>query len=424
MGFSPAAIRWRGVDGRKRMRKIVSLLVLVLGGGAAVALWGVPDLHAILAHPTGASPAAPPAGAGAAAHQASTPASVPIPVEAVRATRRDVPIRLSGLGNVQAYNTVTIRPQVDGQLVQIAFTEGQAVHAGEVLARIDSRAFQAALDQALAKKAQDEAQLTNARADLQRYAGLVAHQYSSQQQYDTTRAQVAQFEATVQGDQAAVENARVQLGYTTITAPLDGRAGMRLVDQGNIVHASDPGGIVTVTQLRPISVVFTLPEDAVPQLLKTMAASPPPVAVLSRDGKETLDQGQLTLLDNQIDQTTGTIRLKATLPNQAGLLWPGQFVNVQVLVETRQQAVTVPAPAVLRGQQGAYAYVVKSDHSVEMRPLTVGPFSGGVAVIEKGISDGEMVVTAGQYRLRPGVLVDIKAPEAAAAPATKAGQPG
>ena len=266
--------------------------------------------------------------------------------------------------------------------------------------------------------------MTNARADLQRYAGLVAHQYSSQQQYDTTRAQVAQFEATVQGDQAAVENARVQLGYTTITAPLDGRAGMRLVDQGNIVHASDPGGIVTVTQLRPISVVFTLPEDAVPQLLKTMAASPPPVAVLSRDGKETLDQGQLTLLDNQIDQTTGTIRLKATLPNQAGLLWPGQFVNVQVLVETRQQAVTVPAPAVLRGQQGAYAYVVKSDHSVEMRPLTVGPFSGGVAVIEKGISDGEMVVTAGQYRLRPGVLVDIKAPEAAAAPATKAGQPG
>ena len=393
------------------MRKIVSLLVLVLGGGAAMALWGVPDLHAILGHLTGANPTVAPT--GAAARQPSASASAPIPVEAVRATRRDVPIHLSGLGNVQAYNTVTIRPQVDGQLVQIAFTEGQAVHAGEVLARIDSRAFQAALDQALAKK-----------ADLQRYAGLVAHQYSSQQQYDTTRAQVAQFEAAVQGDQAAVENARVQLGYTTITAPLDGRAGMRLVDQGNIVHASDPGGIVTVTQLRPISVVFTLPEDVVPQLLKAMAASPPPVAVFSRDGKETLDQGQLTLLDNQIDQTTGTIRLKATLPNQAGLLWPGQFINVQVLVETRQQAVTVPAPAVLRGQRGAYAYVVKDDHSVEMRPLTVGPFSGGVAVIEKGVSDGEMVVTAGQYRLRPGVLVEIKAPEAAAASSTKAGQPG
>jgi multidrug efflux system membrane fusion protein len=337
------------------------------------------------------------------------------------ANRRDVPIHLLGLGNVQAYNTVTVRPQVDGQLVQIAFTEGQMVKAGEVLARIDPRSFQATLDQALARKAQDEAQLANARVDLQRYAGLVAHQYSSQQQYDTTRAQVAQLEAAVQGDQAAAESARIQLGYTAITAPLDGRAGIRLVDQGNIVHASDAGGIVTVTQLRPISVIFTLPEEVVPRLLKTMASAPPPVAVLSRDSKETLDRGQLTLLDNQIDPATGTIRLKATLPNQAGLLWPGQFVNVQVLIETRPQALTVPATAVLRGQKGAYTYVVQADGTVEVRSLTVGPIAAGVAVIEDGLHEGETVVTAGQYRLQPGARVEVRPPQAAA---TRSGQAG
>ncbi len=395
------------------MRKLlwVLVLMLVIAAAAAVRLWGTPYFPLAGSEPAAAPVAAPPRPA-------------PIPVEAAAAVRREVPIHLMGLGNVQAYNTVTIRPQVDGQLVQVAFTEGQTVRSGDLLARIDSRSFQAALDQAQAKKAQDEAQLANARADLQRYAGLVAHQYSSQQQYDTTRAQVAQLEAAVQGDQAAVASARVQLGYTVITAPLDGRAGMRLVDQGNIVHANDPGGLVTVTQVRPISVVFTLPEDAVPRLLKTMAISPPPVTVLSRDGKETLDQGQLTLLDNQIDQTTGTIRLKATLPNQAGLLWPGQFVTVQVLVETRQQVLTVPATAVLRGQQGAYAYVIKADRTVEVRPLTVGPFAAGVAVIEKGVADGELVVTAGQYRLRPGAGVEVKSPETAGGKPAKSGQPG
>ncbi len=338
----------------------------------------------------------------------------PVPVEAATAARRDVPVLLQGLGNVQAYNTVTVRPQVDGQLIQVAFTEGQTVRAGEVLARIDPRSYQAALDQALAKKTQDEAQLANARNDLQRYSGLLEHNYSSRQQYDTTRSLVAQLEAAVRGDQAAVDSARVQLGYTTLTAPLEGRAGIRLVDQGNIVRAGDSGGLVTITQMQPISVVFTLPEKTVTRLVKGMTAEPPPVVVLSRDGKETLDQGRLTLVDNQIDPATGTIRLKATLPNRDGLLWPGQFVTVRVTVEIRLQALSVPATAVLRGQQGAYAYVIKADGTVEMRPLTVGPIADGMAVIESGIAEGETVVTAGQYRLQPGARVEVRAPSAVA----------
>lgn len=341
-------------------------------------------------------------------------AARPVPVEAATAARRDVPVLLQGLGNVQAYNTVTVRPQVDGQLVEVAFTEGQTVRAGEVLARIDPRTYQAALDQAQAKKAQDEALLANARNDLQRYAGLLAHNYSSRQQYDTTRSLVAQLEAAVRGDQAAVDTARVQLGYTTLTAPLDGRAGMRLVDQGNIVRAGDAGGLVTITQMRPISVVFTLPEDTVSRLVKGMATEPPSVVALSRDGKEVLDRGRLTLVDNQIDPGTGTIRLKATLPNQDGLLWPGQFVTVRVLTEIRRQALSVPVTAVLRGQQGAYAYVIKADTTVEVRALTVGPIAEGMAVIESGVAEGETVVTAGQYRLQPGAKVEVRAPSAAA----------
>ncbi len=357
--------------------------------------------------PSGAAP--PPSGPTAASLR-------PVPVEAATAARRDVAVQLQGLGNVQAYNAATIRPQVDGQLVSVVFKEGQTVRAGDVLARIDARTYQAALDQALAKKAQDEAQLANARNDLQRYAGLVEHNYSTRQQYDTTKALVAQFDAAVRGDQAAVDNARVLLGYTTIAAPFDGRTGMRLVDAGNIVHASDPGGLVVITQTQPISVVFTLPEDAVSRLVRAMATDPPPVVALSRDGRETLDHGTLTLIDNQIDTATGTIRLKATLPNHDGLLWPGQYVTVRVLADVRRQALTVPVTAVLRGQQGAYLYVVRADRTVEARPITMGPVADGQAVIEAGVAEGETVVTAGQYRLQAGSRVDIR-PSSAAAPA-------
>lgn len=352
----------------------------------------------------------------------ATPGGGPIiPVTATRSSRQDVPVVLNALGNVQAFNTVTIRPQVDGQLMQIAFKEGQEVHAGDPLAQIDPRTYQAALDQALAKKAQDEAQLANARIDLTRYASLVEKNYVARQQLDTTQAQVNQYQALVQGDAAAIENARVLLGYTTIKSPIDGRTGIRQVDVGNIVHASDATGIVVVTQLHPISVLFTLPESAVLQISAASTGAPLKVVVLSRDGKQDLDEGVLQLVDNQIDQTTATVRLKATLPNKKGLLWPGQFVNVQLRVSTLPQVVTIPVNAVQRGQQGAYAFVIKSDSTVEMRKLTLGETSEGLVVVESGLQDGESVVTEGQYRLQPGARVEAKMVAAGnSAPSVKA----
>ncbi|PKU25013.1 efflux RND transporter periplasmic adaptor subunit [Telmatospirillum siberiense] len=335
-------------------------------------------------------------------------AGAAVPVTAVRSSRQDVAVYLTGLGNVQAFNTVTIRPQVDGQLLRIAFKEGQEVRTGELLAQIDSRSYQASLDQAQAKKAQDEAQLANARADLTRYTGLVEKNYVSRQQLDTSQALVKQLQAQVQGDTAAIENAQVLLGYTNIKTPIDGRAGIRQVDVGNIVHANDANGIVVITQVHPISVLFTLPESAVSRVAAAMAGEPLKVTALSRDGKMVLDEGILQLVDNQIDQTTATVRLKATLPNKKGLLWPGQFVNAKLRVATLPQVVTVPAQAVQRGPKGAFAFVVKDEGTVEMRTLQVGEISEGVAVIERGIGEGETVVVEGQYRLQPGTRVEAK----------------
>jgi multidrug efflux system membrane fusion protein len=349
-----------------------------------------------------------PNGANALAADPAPTAVPAVPVSVAPASRADVPVFLTGLGAVQAYNSVTIRPQVDGQLKQISFTEGQEVHAGDLLAQIDPRSFQAALDQALAKKAQDQAQLANARADVQRYAGLVDRQFVARQQLDNARALAAQLEAAIQGDEAAIESARVTLGYTNIKSPIDGRAGIRQIDQGNIVHASDQTGIVVISQMHPISVIFTLPEDAVQRVNKAMSAGPLKVQALSRDGKQNLGEGALALVDNQIDQSTGTVRLKANLPNTDGSLWPGQFVNARLMVETRKQVLTVPASAILRGQQGAYAYVAKGDGTVEARPLTVGFSNETLAVIDSGLNDGDVVVTSGQYRLQQGAHIQIK----------------
>jgi len=337
-----------------------------------------------------------------------------VPVTAAPAEKHDVPIYLQGLGNVQAFNQVLVRPQVDGQLKAVLFKEGQEVHAGDILAEIDPRSYQAQLDQAVAKKAQDEATLANDQLDVARYAKLVEGQYIARQQLDTARAAVAQLVAAVQGDQAAIENAQVQLGYTTIRSPIEGRAGIRQIDPGNIVHAADATGIVVITQVHPISVLFTLPEDAVGSIVAAMANGPLKAVALSRDGKKQLDEGQLALIDNQIDLTTGTVRLKATLPNKNRLLWPGQFVNVRLLVETRPGALTVPITAILRGQQGAYAYVIKEDGSVENRAIDLGPISEGVAIVNGGVSEGEQVVTGGQYRLQPGTKVQVKATMAGA----------
>ena len=348
---------------------------------------------------------------------AAKPASVPaVPVVAAVAQQQDVPIFLSGLGTVQAYNTVTVKPRVDGSLDKIAFVEGQDVKQGDLLAQIDPRPLQAQLAQAVAHQASDEAQLANAKLDLQRFTNLATREFATPQSVDTQKAQVAQLEAALQGDQAAIDNARVQLGYTTITAPLSGRTGIRLVDQGNIVHASDTTGIVVITQLEPISLVFTLPQDNLPAISQAMAKGKPKVAAFASDDKTALGEGTLALIDNQIDQTTGTVRLKATFPNTDHALWPGQFVNVRLYLETRQ-GVTVPAPAVQRGAQGTYVYVIRPDATVEARPVVVAQTRDGTALIDHGLAAGEKIVVDGQYKLRPGLRVAINTAAKPAAPA-------
>jgi multidrug efflux system membrane fusion protein len=327
-------------------------------------------------------------------------ASQAVPVTVGTSAASDVPVYLTGLGTVQAFNTVTVKVRVDGQLDKVAFTEGQDVNAGDILAQIDPRPFQAALDQAIAAKARDEAQLANARLDLQRFVTL--GQFATKQSVDTQQALVRQLEATVQVDQAAIESAQVQLDYTTIKAPLAGRTGIRLLDAGNIVHAADPNGLVVLTQLQPISVIFSLPDDQLRSVLQQMASGPLQVTALARTDQQPLGEGTLTLVDNQIDQTTGTIRLKATFPNDNHALWPGQFVTVRLLIRTLRQAVTVPTTAVQRGPDGMYVYVIKPDSTVAMQPVNVAQMAEGISVIEKGLETGASIVVAGQYRLTPG----------------------
>jgi multidrug efflux system membrane fusion protein len=342
-----------------------------------------------------------------AAAQTPPPAPAAIPVQAATATNADVPIYETGLGNVQAFNTVTVKVRVDGELQKVDFTEGQMVKAGDLLAQIDPRPFQAALDQAIAKEAQDKAQLANTQLNLQRDSNLVAHQFATQQTVDNEKAAVVELEATIKGDEAAIENARVQLGYTTIIAPIAGRTGIRLVDQGNIVHATDTTGIVVVTQLQPISVIFTLPEDDLPAIADAQAKGPVTVTALNTGDKSVLDQGTLALVDNEIDQTTGTMRLKATFPNPHNRLWPGQFVNIRLLLRTDRGVLTVPSGAIQRSASGLYVYRITPDNTVEAQPVEVGPFADDVAVITAGLHSGDRVVTAGQYRLQPGAHVAV-----------------
>jgi multidrug efflux system membrane fusion protein len=341
--------------------------------------------------------------ATAAPQSAAAPSLVPVTFEAVRP--RDVPVFLSGLGSVQAFNTVTVKARVDGYLDRLGFTEGQDVKEGDVLAQLDSRSLQAQLAQAQAAKARDEALLANARLDLQRFANLMTREYASRQSVDTQRATVAQLEAAVQGDQAAIDNARVQLSYTTITAPIGGRTGVRLIDKGNIVHASDAGGLVVITELQPISVMFVLPQDHLDEIKRAMAKGALKVVAFKRDDKTEIGQGTLALIDNQIDATSGTLRLKATFANADNALWPGEFVNARLLLEVRRDALTVPAPVVQRGPKGTFAYVIKADDTVEMRPIKVGPIRDGVALVEDGLAAGERVVVDGQYKLRAGARV-------------------
>ena len=330
----------------------------------------------------------------------------PVPITAGTVEQKDVPIYLDGLGTVQAFNTVLVRSRVDGQVQRIAFEEGQEVRAGDLLAQIDPAPFQAQLDQSVARKAADEAQLKVARVNFARDADLLASKILAQQDYDVQKALVDQLQASVQGDQAAIDNARVQLGYTTIASPLDGRTGIRMVDQGNIVHANDSNGIVVITQLRPISVVFTLPEQTLGQIQQHLGNSGSLATfAVDRENRTTLAEGKLAVIDNQIDVTTGTIRLKATFANQELRLWPGQFVNMRLLLETKKGGMVVPASVVQRGPDGTFAYIIGNDMTAQVRPIKVAQIDQGQALIDSGLSPGERVVVDGQYKLRPGSKV-------------------
>ena len=335
--------------------------------------------------------------------------SFPVPVIAGNVQQKDLPFYLDGLGTVQALNTVTVRPRVDGELTKVTFVEGQDVKAGDLLAQIDDAPFKAQLQQAEAKKAQDEAILANARLDLERYLDLTKRNVISPQQYDTQKALVAQLEATGKANQATIESAKVQLAYTTIVSPIAGRTGIRQVDQGNIVHPGDQRGLVVITQLQPLSVVFTLPAQNLGETHNQMKQGEPlKVIAVDRDNKTVIDTGKLTVMDNQIDTATGTILLKATFPNRDMQLWPGQFVNTRLLLSVRKQGLVVPASVIQRGPNGAFAFVIKEDLTVEMRPVTVARIENDQALIDQGLQSGERVVFDGQYKLQPGSRVKIQ----------------
>jgi multidrug efflux system membrane fusion protein len=341
----------------------------------------------------------------------------PVPVLAANAQFADVPVYLDAVGTTRALNTVTVRPQVDGKLLSVNFKEGQDVKRGDVLAQIDPTTFQATLDQAIAKKAMDEALLSNAKNDLARYEQLATTNAINKQQTDTQRALVAQYTAQVQSDQAAIESAQATLNYATIRAPIDGRTGLRQVDEGNIVRSSDTSGIVVITQLRPISIQFNLPQQYLGEVNAAFAKGPLPVDAQRSDTDAVLDRGTLTVVDNQVDSTTGTVKLKAEFPNASLQLWPGQFANVRLLINTLRQVVTIPTGAVQRGPNGTFVYVIK-DGAASMRPIVVERQDETRTVVKSGLTAPEQVVTTGFARLTDGSKVSISSGDGTPAPAT------
>ncbi|PHK93932.1 efflux transporter periplasmic adaptor subunit [Pseudoroseomonas rhizosphaerae] len=431
-----------------RSRLILLLLLLLLLAGGGYHFW------------TQRQEAAAPAGQGAAQGAARTApgapsggrrgaaggAGIPIPVTVAAAARKDLVLTLDALGTVQALNSITVRSQVSGQLMEVRFQEGQEVKAGEILARIDDRTYAAALAQAEAKKAYDQAQLENARADLRRYQGLLSASGVTRQQVDTQRAQVAMFEAQIAQDQAAIDTARTQLDYTTIRAPIDGRVGLRQVDPGNLVGSGDATGIVTITQMRPIGVSFTLPQGELARLRRAMAAgpvmvetlpepvsgqaatrgaAPPPAAAAAARAEPA--RGMVLTIDNQIEATTGTVRVKAVFPNDDMRLWPGAFVSLRLAIETVPGALVIPLVAVQQGPNGPYAFVARPDNTVEQRPLVLGAVTLAEAVVRDGLRPGEQVVTSGGLRLNNGsriVPASADAPAGTAPPAPPTAEQG
>lgn len=343
----------------------------------------------------------------------------PVPVLVAAATNADVPVYLDAVGTTRALNTVTVRPQVDGKLLSVAFKEGQDVKKGDILAQIDPTTFKAQLDQAVAKKAQDQALLTNTQNDLTRYEQLAATNAVNRQQLDTQKSLVAQLTAQVQSDQAAIESAQATLNYASVRAPIDGRTGLRQVDEGNIVHASDSTGIVTITQLKPISILFNLPQQYLSQVNNAFAKGPLAVDALRSDNDAVIDSGKLTVVDNQVDASTGTVKLKADFPNTNLQLWPGQFANIRLLIDTLKQVVVIPTGAVQRGPTGTFVYVVKDDSTASIRPIVVEKQDETQTVIKSGVTPPERVVTTGFARLTDGAKVSVSTGDGApAAPAT------
>src|ERR1700685_1458014 len=365
---------------RRHLIAAISLAVVVAGGAAFASLLGLAS-------------AKPPA-----------PTPPPVPIVAGTVAQHDVPIYLTGVGTVIAYNTVVVRSQIQGQLVSIDFTEGQTVHAGDLLAQIDPRPYQAQIEQLTANRDRDQAQLTNAQANLDRYTALAKTGDATPQLLDTQKAQVAQLQNAIKSDQALIDAANVQLSYTRLTSPIDGIVGIRQIDIGNVIHPPDPNGLVVATQVEPISVIFTLPETDLPEIQQQQLQTKTPLTVFaySQDGKIQLGQGKLTLVNNEILQTTGSIQLKAEFPNKVHRLWPGELISMRLLLDTRHDGLTVPASVVQQGPQGSYAYVVNPDSSVAIRPIKVAQISEGQALIDSGLQANEQVVTDGQYKLHPG----------------------
>lgn len=364
------------------------LVVLVIAGLAAAGIFLV--MHGRASVTAATPPPAPPA----------------VPVVAGTVSSGDVPIYLRGIGTVIAYNTDVVRSQIQGQLTKITFTEGQTVKSGDTLAEIDPRPYQAQLDQMTATRDRDQAQLTDSLADLDRYNQLLAKGDATIQLLDTQKAQVLQLQSAIKSDEALIEAAKVQLEYTKLTSPIAGVTGVRQVDIGNIIHPTDANGLVVVTQIEPISVIFTLPETNLPEIQQQMAKGPLTVLAYSHDDKIKLDEGKLALVNNEILQTTGTIQLKADFPNTAHVLWPGELINARLLLETRHNGISIASSAVQQGPNGAYVYVVGSDRTVHMRAVTVDEISEGQALIDSGLKPNETVVLEGQYRLEPGSLVE------------------
>ena len=346
-----------------------------------------------------------------AAKKGQGPVIPSVPVAAVEAKKVGFSVYISGLGSVTPVYTVTVRTRVDGQLMEVLYREGQIVSSGEVLARIDPRPFEVQLTQAEGQMARDVAQLKNAQLDLERFQVLWKQDSVAKQQLDTQEALVRQLEGTIKTDQGQIDSAKLQLVYCQITAPISGRVGLRLVDPGNIVHVTDTNGLVVITQLQPITVIFPIPEDSLPQVLARLKSGERlPVEAYDREMKQRLAVGSLLTVDNQIDPTTGTVRLKAIFSNEKNELFPNQFVNARLLVDVRRDATVVPAPAIQRGPQGTFVYVVKADRTATVRMITVGEIQGGETSIKSGLSPGELVVVDGADRLREGTKVDLRPP--------------